>query len=428
MVYLLYDICLWLVLLVPVPVYLLLSAARGKVRRGIKERLGLFDAQRFAACAGRQVLWIHAVSVGETRAAISLIKALRHDYPEAYLLLSNVTETGHAIASEIKEIDAAIYFPVDIALVVRRVLDLVRPSQVLIVETELWPGFIHQCHRRGIPVHLVNGRISDRSYPRYMLVRRLLRPLLAQLTSMCMQSQLDAERILAMGAPPQRVVVTGNIKFDMQSTIAPDVDSARLRDEFAIDSGCRVLVAGSTHAGEEEQIVAVYKRLLHRHADLLLILVPRHPQRCRQVATMLAENELPWRLRSDAAVTVGGGDVLLVDSIGEMLQFYHLADVVFVGGSLVPVGGHNILEAALVRKAVLFGPHMHNFREIAAMITKAQGCGEVRDGEDLFRLLDQLLEQPQRCRTMGEKSWQLLQDNAGASRATLREIARCAPD
>lgn len=445
MVYLLYDIVVWFIAIFLVPCYLLRSLLQGKVRRGIRERLGFFARTRFLNFTGKQVFWIHAVSVGETRAALPLIKALRSRYPQAILLLSNVTETGHAIASGIKEVDETIFFPLDASWVVKRVLRRINPSHVLIVETELWPNFIRHCHRSNISVQLVNGRISDRSFPRYLRVKRLLEPLLHQLCSLCMQSPVDAKRIARLGAPKERITVTGNLKFDMESTLPPDLDQQQLRRQFHINTESAVWVAGSTHRGEEEQVLEVYQRLLHHHPDLILILVPRHPERCNVVADMLSAKKLPWHVRSELAATSGndgegndvengignsssclnGGSVLLVDTIGEMLLFYAMAEVVFVGGSLVGIGGHNILEASLLKKAVVFGPHMHNFREIAALIERAQGEGRVADGDELYRVLDMLLGSPQRCRKMGEKGWELLQKNAGASQKTLDEINRC---
>jgi len=429
MVYLLYDIIVWLTAILLVPCYLVRGLLQGKVRRGIRERLGFFARTRFLSFAGKQVFWIHAVSVGETRAAMPLIKALRKAHPQAILLLSNVTETGHAIASEIKEIDATIFFPLDASWVVKRVLRRINPAQVLIVETELWPNFIRYCHQLQIPIQLVNGRISDRSFPRYMRVKPLLQPLLQQLSGFCMQSPIDADRIAKLGAPAQRITITGNLKFDMESTLAPEMSSLHLRQEFCLCADTPVVVAGSTHRGEEEQVIDVYQRLLRRYPDLILILVPRHPERCKSVGELLTEKNLPWRLRSQQSgchgQQINAGGVLLVDTMGEMLSFYAVAQIVFVGGSLVSIGGHNILEAALVKKAVLYGPYMHNFREIATLIEQAQGLGRVADTEELFSALELLLADPQRCKQMGQKGWELLQKNVGASQKTLREIARC---
>ncbi|MEA3465298.1 MAG: 3-deoxy-D-manno-octulosonic acid transferase [Thermodesulfobacteriota bacterium] len=426
MVYLLYDIVVWLTALFLVPCYLVRGVLRGKVRCGIRERLGFFNRDRFVNFSGKQVFWIHAVSVGETRAAIPLIKALRVEYPQAVLLLSNVTETGHAIAQGIKEIDDILFFPLDASRVVRRVLRRINPNHVLIVETELWPNFIRQCYRMDIPIQLVNGRISDRSFPRYLRAKRFVRPLLELLSGFCMQSPLDAQRIAVLGAPQQRILVTGNLKFDMQSTLPPDLSAQQLKEEFLLDQRGRIWVAGSTHSGEEDQVIQVFQRLLVNHPDLMLILVPRHPERCKAVAELLNNANLTWHLRSqqEEQILCGGG-VLLVDTIGEMLKFYRMAELVFVGGSLVPTGGHNILEASLLKKAVLFGSNMHNFREIAALVQQAQGAGRVHDADELYRLVDTLLDEPQQCTMMGEQGWLLLQKNVGASHKTLNEISRC---
>jgi len=426
MVYLLYDCVVWLTALFLVPCYLVRGLLQGKVRRGIRERLGFFQKSRFADFEGKQVFWIHAVSVGETRAAIPLIKVLRKHYPQAVLLVSNVTETGHGIAQGINEIDDTLFFPLDASWVVKRVLQRVRPDHVLIVETELWPNFIRQCYRQSIPVQLVNGRISDRSFPRYLRAKNILQPVLEQLSGYCMQSENDGQRIAELGAPEERITITGNLKFDMESTLPPDLSNQQLRQDFSLPAQAPIWVAGSTHAGEEEQIIEVHQRLLHDHPDLILILVPRHPERCKAVADLLTQASLPWHYRSqkqDQAMDQGG--VLLVDTIGEMLKFYHMSELIFVGGSLVPTGGHNILEASLLKKAVVFGPHMHNFREIALLIEKAQGQGRVHNVEELYHLIATLLSEPDTCKMMGEQSWALLQRNAGASNKTLSEIEQC---
>lgn len=429
MVYLLYDCVVWLTAVFLVPCYLVRGLLQGKVRRGIRERLGFFHKDRFVGFEQKKVFWIHAVSVGETRAAIPLIKVLRKNYPEAILLVSNVTETGHAIAQGVKEIDDTLFFPLDTSWVVKRVLQRIQPDHVLIVETELWPNFIRQCHRQSIPIQLVNGRISDRSFPRYLRVKKILQPVLEQLCNFCMQSDTDGQRIAELGAPVDRITVTGNLKFDMESTLPPDLSSQQLRQQFSLPLQPRIWVAGSTHAGEEEQIIEVHQRLLNHHPDLILILVPRHPGRCKSVGELLTQASLPWRFRSqqqDQPLEQGG--VLLVDTIGEMLKFYHMSELVFVGGSLVPTGGHNILEASLLKKAVVFGSHMHNFREIAVLIEKAQGDGRIHNIDELYTLIDSLLNAPDKCQKMGEQGWALLQRNAGASNKTLSEIVQCIHD
>lgn len=420
MVYLLYDILLLLGMVVLIPWYIVRGCIRGKMRQGLRERLGIVSAAALGKLSGRKVIWIHAVSVGETRAAIPLIKGLRRTYPDAAIVLSNVTETGREIAESIPEIDLRIYFPVDFSLTVARALDAIKPALVLIVETELWPQFVRKCKQRSIPVMLVNGRISDRSFPRYKRAGVLLHPILRQISSFCMQSEQDASRIETLGASPERIHVSGNMKFDQGEMRHSNADVEELCAQFALQRQAKIWVAGSTHQGEEEIVIRIYHRLLQNIPDLILILVPRHPHRCRQIGELLSQEGLKWRLRSTKSETpLKAGGVLLVDTLGEMLDFYALADVVFVGGSLVPVGGHNILEASMVTKPVLFGPHMQNFKEIAQYINTAQGFGEVAHESELEEMLTRLLQHPDVSRTAGLKGAAILQQHAGATAHTL---------
>lgn len=423
--YLLYNLLLPLAALILLPWDLIKGVLRGRARRGLRERCGFYAADRLAPLQGKQVIWLHAVSVGETRAAIPLIKALKQRYPHSALVLTNVTETGHEVAEGIAQVDLCLYFPYDFAWVMRRAFRQLAPTLVAIVETEIWPNLLRVAGRQGIPVVLVNGRISDRSFPRYRRLGSLLRPVLAQFSAFCMQSALDAERIRALGAPAERVSVTHNLKFDMQTDGLDKSDGPRLRLNFGLPSQSRVLVAGSTHPGEEEQLVEVYQRLLQDGHDLVLVLVPRHPERCRAVGDLLTAKKLPFVKRSaveEGKTRLASGAVLLVDSVGELLKFYATADLVFVGGSLVPVGGHNILEAALLSKPVMFGPQMHNFKEIARLLSKAGGGMSVADAEELYRVAGRLLNDPAEGRAMGARGYELLSENAGATARTLAVI------
>lgn len=425
--YLLYDLVLLASAAVLIPYYLFRGWRRGKARRGIRERLGFYTAGQLAQVAGRKVLWVHAVSVGETRAAVPLLKRLKSLYPEHLLVLSNVTETGHQIARDLREVDLCLFFPFDLSWVVQRVLRQVRPDAVIIVETEIWPNFIQGAHENGIPVILVNGRISDRSFPRYRLARRLIAPILDQFSAFCMQTELDAERIVAMGARPERVSVTGNLKFDMQVHPVDSVERERLRGAFHLPPEAVIWVAGSTHAGEEEIVTAVYRDLVASGESLFLILVPRHPERCRPVREMLAGQRLDVGLRSalkERQSPFSPGEILLVDTLGEMLTFYALADLVFVGGSLVPVGGHNVLEASLMEKPVVFGSYMHNFKEISSLLLN-EGAGlVVHDRLELMGAVRQLLGDAARRTAMGRAGAGLLERNAGATDKTVAVIDR----
>jgi 3-deoxy-D-manno-octulosonic-acid transferase len=425
-VYLLYDL-LWLIgAMALVPWYLLRRICRGKNRQGLRERFGWYAPGRLDALKGRPVLWLHAVSVGETRAAISLIRALKKAFPDHALVLTNVTETGHAVAEEIDEVDLCLFFPFDISFAVRRVLRRLQPEMVVIVETEIWPNLVRCAHRDGIPMVLVNGRISDRSFPRYRRVRSLLQPVLKQFSALCMQTGQDADRILAIGAPSERVEVTGNLKFDMSCDGIGDMSQQVLRDTYKLPLAGLVWVAGSTHPGEEEGILETFDAMCEQGVGLSLVLAPRHPERARDVGQLLTTRGLKWVARTDLDRHDGrlhNGEVLLVDTVGELLKLYAAADVVFVGGSLVPVGGHNVLEASLLKKPVLFGPHMENFREIARLLSEAGG-GKMVKRTELSGVLGGLLADGQARDAMGRSGYEFLRGHAGATERTVNAIRR----
>ncbi len=425
--YLLYDLVLLASACFLIPYYLFRGVRQGKVRRGIRERLGFYTDDQLAAVSGKKVLWVHAVSVGETMAAVPLLTSLKKTYPDHFLVVSNVTETGHHIAMGRREVDLCLFFPFDLSWVVGRVLRQVKPAAIVIVETEIWPNFIHQAKALNIPVLLVNGRISDRSFPRYRLARKLVAPILKQISAFCMQTELDAQRIIEMGADPDRVTVSGNLKFDMQIE-APDAQECeRLRQTFKVPEQTLVWVVGSTHSGEEETIASIYQELIASGENIFLILVPRHPDRCRGIQEILNGLGLATTLRSsveDLNRQLSAGEVLLVDSIGEMLKFYAIADIVFVGGSLVPVGGHNILEASLLEKPVLFGTYMHNFKEISRLLQAAGGGLMVSDHQALLAAVRGLCVDSYRRSAMGKAGSQLLQKNAGATVKTLAVVAK----
>lgn len=432
MVYLLYNIALVVSAAFLVPYYLLRGLRYGKSRRGIRERLGFYAPEQLALFRGqRRVIWIHAVSVGETRAAIPLLQKVRSRYPEALILLTNVTETGHAIAREIPDVDIRLFFPFDFPWSVRRALEVISPDLILIVETEIWPNFTRQARSLNIPLILVNGRISDRSYPRYRLIRFVLRPILECFSAFCMQSQVDAERVISLGAAGDRVENTGNLKFDHDLYEVSEEQIAADRVRFRLPGKTAILVAGSTHEGEEKQLVEAYRRIqAEMQRPVVLVLIPRHPERKKEVQAQLNASGVFFRLRSDLqpdTPRLAPGEVLIVDTLGEVLDFYRLADLVFVGGSLVPVGGHNLLEAAFVSKPVLFGPHVHNFKEISKKLIRAGAGLKVNSQAELVRKSLLMLQDPARCRAMGEAGQTLIAENTGATERTMRHIQRLFP-
>ena len=424
-VYLLYNFALILTALILIPYYVLRGLRHGKTRRGIRERFGWYDRDKLTALEGKQIFWVHAVSVGETRAAIPLIKALRKTHPDVAILISNVTETGHAIACEIQEVDTCIFFPFDLSWVVGRVLKRIKPDMVIIVETEIWPNFVRHTRRLGARLVLVNGRISDRSFPRYLRVRGIFSRLLKHFDAFCMQSVQDADRIKVLGAEPSKVSVSRNLKFDMQVDLSALPSVEKIKSQYLIPDDSLVWVAGSTHAGEEELILSVYQQLLPQFKNLILILVPRHPERARSVGELLTKLDVQFRIRSQINTRdslLQSGEVLLVDTVGEMMALYTASDVVFVGGSFVPVGGHNILEAALLKKPVLFGPYMHNFKEISKLILKSCGGWKVENSTALSERLESLLQHAPLRESVGLSGFGLIDKNAGATTETIAVI------
>ncbi len=426
-IYLLYDILLVMAILVVLPYFFWRGLRRGKLREGIAERFGRVSPAKLSKLKGAKTIWVHAVSVGETIAAKPLLQALKQQYPTHRIVLSQVTETGRSVAEKLAEVDLCLYFPFDYAFVVQRVLRAVDPDLIIIVETEIWPNFLRVARRLGIPVVLVNGRISDRSFPRYLRLRWLFRRVLADITALCMQTDEDARRIVAIGAAPAKVHVTRNLKYDIPvKPVLPERKLA-LRERYLLPAGILVVTAGSTHQGEEELVLSAYQELLAKGRELLLVLVPRHPERAGAVAELLRRAGLSVTLRSALASRAGlfgAGEVLLVDTVGELMDIYAASDLVFVGGSLVPVGGHNILEPASLRLPVVYGPHMSNFRESAALLGACGGGIQLENERELPAVLDSLLQDPGERAAIGNNGARLLEENSGATARQMTIVAQ----
>ena len=401
------------------------------INRGRKpsfgERFGFLPQELKSRFSARPLIWLHAVSVGEVIAARPLIKELRSQYSGHFLLLSVTTETGRGVAERDQLADAVIYFPFDILPAVRRLLDAASPELIVVMETEIWPVFICEADRRGIPLLLANGRISERSFPRYQRFAWFFRPLLARFRLLAMQSEADLERIVAIGAPPEKTKVSGNLKYDIPyKAVTPD-ERNRLRSLYRIAGTASVLVAGSTHPGEEELVLTAYRAALKACSQLFLVLVPRHPERAGQVAELLKREGFDLRLRSSYGSEQKDclpGAVLLVDTVGELMQFYALSDLAYVGGSLVATGGHNLLEPASLGIPSLFGPHMNNFREVAALVLKYGAGLQVQNPEQLSETLKSLLGHPEERHRTGLHGLKLLADCSGALNRHMEEIRR----
>ncbi len=414
--YILYNLILVLATIILSPYILFKLATVPKYRGGISQKLGRVRKGVLKVLGGTRPIWVHAVSVGEVMAAHPLIRELKKKYPGRKLILSTVTVTGNFTAKQrVPEADAVFYFPFDYPWIVRRVIQKINPVIVLVAETELWPNFFRELQRQGIPSALINGRISPRSYGNYLRFRRFFTEVFKSVTLFCMQSDEDAARIRDIGAPPDRVMVTGNLKFDQK------ISPAQQRP-VAIAAGRRVITAGSTHRGEEAILLEIFSRLRKKYPDLVLIIAPRHPERFDEVCGLItsAGYECQRRTRLKGPVR----DVVLLDTIGELRAFYGACDIAFVGGSLVKVGGHNLLEPAAMKKPVIFSRYMFNFKEISEALIQAGGGLMVKDKEELYIKLDNLLSDKQLSSTMGEKAFKVIAANSGATVRTIDAVHR----
>ena len=386
----------------------------------VRERLGLGRHEKSPVPCG----WIHAVSVGEAIAAAPLVEGLRRTWPALPLVVSTVTETGaRVVRDRFAGLARHRYFPLDFPGAARRVIASIQPAFFVCMETELWPNVLRGLAARGVPSMIANGRLSDRSFRRYRLVRGAMRRVLGDVTVFAMQSDEDARRVIALGALPERVVVTGNLKHD------PLPDPAGAADLWhrllGLAAGQPVWIAGSTHRGEDEAVLEAHRRARVVRPDLVLVLAPRHPERVGEVMKLVAGQGLAGVRRSELPGGRGGAaPIIVLDTVGELAQLYSIADVVFVGGSLMAFGGHNMLEPALRGKPVLFGPHTFNFREAAAMLLTAGGAAVVHDAGELATELQHLLADAELRGRRGAAAREAAASRHGAARTTLDLVAR----
>jgi 3-deoxy-D-manno-octulosonic-acid transferase len=418
--FIIYDIIAFFVALVYLPRYIL----KNKFHQGFLMRFGFLPK---TAVFKERPVWIHAVSVGEAMAVKNLAEALREGIPGVKFVISTVTPTGNTIARNIsRDGDKVLYLPLDFSFIVNKVITRINPRLFIIVETELWPNLISCLYRKKVPVIVVNGRISDASYKGYRSIKFLLAPFLNKVTLFCVQSRRDAERFAAIGVRSTKIKVAGNMKFDVE---APPVPLEKKGQDYRLRLGLspreKLLVAGSTHPGEEEGLLRVYTHLKPLFPGLRLLLAPRHPDRAAEIEKVIAGfGLLPVRFSRppDKQPSFNAQTVVILDTIGDLISVYRAADIVFIGGSLIPRGGHNILEPAVLGKAVVFGPHMFNFRDITDLFLSNQAAISVRDIGGLEESITRLLNDPDQLIKLGRRAQELITKQRGATAVMLSSI------
>jgi 3-deoxy-D-manno-octulosonic-acid transferase len=426
--YLLYSLLLMVGFVAMLPWFAVDALRTRKYITGLGQRLGNLPA---IAADERPLLWLHCVSVGETVAARPLIRALLDSFPSYRLVISTTTVTGQRIAREAfaGEAAAVFYFPIDWAWTVRRVLRTLRPAAVLIMETELWPHLFRECHRRAIPVALINGRISTTSFGRYQMIRFFIRGVLNNLSIALMQSEQDASRIRELGMPGERVQMLGNLKFDSAETSFDEAAGESLRQRFGFDRSVSLIVAASTHAREEGVVIDAFRQVKKTGYAARLLIAPRHPERFEELAALLEASGLSWSRRSAAVQPRDKNcEVVLLDTIGELPAVYPLADVAFVGGSITPHGGHNTLEPGARGVCVITGAHTHNFAAVTRALLAENAIIQLPPvsvaaaPNELAGALNAILSNDSLRRDIGQRALMVCERNRGATKRTLHMI------
>jgi 3-deoxy-D-manno-octulosonic-acid transferase len=435
MKYALYDILLHILLIVLSPYFVLKMITVRKYGPGLTERFGFISDEKIKRLSGGPVIWTHAVSVGETKAVLPLLKSLKRKDPDVKILFSTVTKTGNRIAEKEGKglIDSLIYFPLDISWVVRRVVNRTNPTAFIVVEKEVWPNLFNCLKRASVPIVVVNGTLSDRSFKRYLRFRFFFSPIFAMIDFYAARTDEDRSKAVMAGVREERAVTTGNIKFDLEP---PGIDGAALKTlkaAIGAGSGDKVIVAGSTHPGEEDIMLSAFKALGAETKDLRLVIAPRHPERFDEVESLVKKSGLKYTRRSRYGGAPNGGaggteaverpSVVLLDTIGELMTVYSLSTLAIVGGSFVEnIGGHNLLEPAYFGKPVLYGPYLSTYLGMAEMLEAAGGGIRVNGPGELTRILKGLLANDLSRAKTGASARRVVEENRGAMEKTLNKI------
>lgn len=422
---LLYDLIFFAMAIVYAFMYLF----KGKFHKDFGLRLGILPKN---LDLGRPV-WVHAVSVGEMMSVRNFIEGLRKSYPDRKFVISTVTPTGNKIArGSAKDTDFITYLPLDFSFIVSKVIKRVNPLFVVIAETEIWPNFIFCLRKNNIPVVVVNARISDKSFSGYKKIKFLIKPVLNKISLFCAQTQTDAQRLICLGVNEDKIKVTGNMKFDNTDYTDFKKDCTDLKIQIGLQINDKLWVAASTHQGEEEIVLNVYKRLLADYPRLKLLIAPRHPDRAKEIEKLINRYNFSsvcisqLNLRQDCRGLCSRNDtscqVFILDAIGELMSFYQIADIVFVGGSLVKKGGHNILEPASFAKPIIFGPYMFNFRDISELFITNDAAVMVENKDELCAAMKELLVNKAKVDSLGEKARNLIEQNRKATQINIDSL------
>ncbi|MFH1398417.1 MAG: 3-deoxy-D-manno-octulosonic acid transferase [Candidatus Omnitrophota bacterium] len=420
--FILYDFIYLVFVIFYLPVFFL----KKKKYPGFRMRLGILPKDLNL----ESPIWIHAVSVGEAQAVRGLVEGLRVQYPGKKLVISTVTPTGNKIVRGIaRPVDFVFYFPLDLSFIVRKVIARIKPSLFIIAETEIWPNIISYISAQAIPILVVNGRISDSSFKGYYYLKFILKPLLNKVNIFCMQTEQDAHRLVCLGVDPDKIKITGNVKFDLKDYSGSNSSclpaGKGLKNRLGIEEQGKILVCGSTHPKEEEIILGAYIKLLDEIKGLRLIIAPRHPERSNEISGLIKKFGLQSQLFSSLNSAIYNSQkksVIIVDSVGQLLNFYAIADIVYIGGSLIKHGGQNILEPALFAKPILFGPHMFNFRNIADLFLTNQAAVLVHNKSEFQDKVKYYLANSQAAAELGRCAKSLISKNQGATQKTLEYI------
>lgn len=412
----------------------------GKYRKGMLERFGFIANEK--VISNKKIIWFHAVSVGETKAVMQLLKMFKQRHPDTSIIFSTTTYTGNKVARDYGAgwMDSIIYFPLDFSWVVKRVINKINPKALIVVEKEIWPNILNILNNKSIPIIVVNGKISDRSFKRYVFSGFFFKRIFQNITAFCAQTNKDCERAVKVGIDPKKIFITGNIKFDMETPHISPSEKLGMMQKMGITHFNTVLVAGSTHEGEEEIILNAFARLKNEIPNLKLIIAPRHPERFKEVEGLIRDKGFSLLKRSETLNSqlsksplyppYGKGgcggiyDVILLDTIGELGKIYSLANAAFVGGSLVNIGGHNLLEPALHKKPVIFGTHIQTFSEGADLLINGGGGIMVKDGNELEKRLRQIFLHDSLAQKIGEAGYKVIELNRGAAEKSLEIIER----